>query len=135
MTFWSSDDKKFTDIGTTWWWTTLTLTINKRLKDILTQIPNVTNFLKESECKHGRCKETAEELKLVKEKLALLPISEIVLEKDKKIKKKEILKDIDISNTSCDDFLLTSDGRNILLELINILEYSAENNCDVVCTI
>ena len=125
MTIISADESKMVNTGTSDTLRALYSTAFTLLKEKGNQIKLGLEFLKTGNCTVEQTGETLKQLKTIKKELSSFKPDEAVY--DYRNPKKEAPWKDNISNdvTSCADLFTTDDGKDLLLELIDMLAYTS----------
>ena len=131
MDIFTSDGNRGFDSGNIEEWNSLLSTIKVRLKDYLNHIPNAINFLEKGICKACDAQKTAREINLIRDQLSQYKPTQAVY--DYRFPDKEIpwINSISPIVTSCANLYMTSEGQDLLFELVSILAYASVVDVDV----
>ncbi len=131
MTIITADNKKYLSIGTCDILLSLYSTIVIRLSDDLNEFPLALLFLQGKEIAPKQYLETARQFNLIRDALSRLSPDQIVYDYHDIEKRAPWEGNISPVITSCGNFYTTSDGKDLLFEIVSILVYSyyAETNC------
>lgn len=113
-------------------WQALKSTVSIRLSDMYNAISEALRFLKTGRCESVKCLQVARQINLIRDKLASLPVDDVVYDADDIMRKGPWDGNISPVITSCGNFFTTGDGKDLLAELVYILGYSAYIGADVV---
>lgn len=127
----SDDEARMIDVGTSDTLRALYSTVYVLLKDKSKDISLGIEFLKTGNCTAGLAKETAKQIQEIKNELSLYKPDEAVYDyRDLQLEapwKDNISEDV----TSCADLFTTADGKDLLLEIIDMLSYASAQNVSV----
>lgn len=125
MTIISDDEAKMVDVGTSDTLRALYSTALILLKDSNSDIELGLEFLRTGNCTAGLAEESAKQIRAIKQELSLFKPTDAVY--DYRDLKKEAPWKNNISErvTSCANLYTTADGKDLLLELIDILNYAS----------
>lgn len=132
MTIISEDDRVYVDVGSYDVWNCLYSTIITNLTNMNNKIALAISFLESGTCSPSNCIETARELNLIRDALSALPISSIVYDHTKPTKKAPWIKNISPIITSCGNFFITADGKDLIFELNTVLCYCGVKKISVI---
>ena len=133
MTIISEDGNVFVDVGNYDYWNCFCSTIVTKLNNLKKEIPLALSFLERGECAPENCMETARQLNLVRDNLSGLPVTEIVYDMKKPLKKAPWKDKISPIVTSCGNFFTTADGKDLIHELNTVLCYCSVKKIAVIC--
>lgn len=131
MTIISDDEVKMVDVGTSDTLRALYSTALILLKNKKRDIEHGLEFLRTGECVAGSTKETERQIKIIMAELSLYKPSDAVYDY-RDLKREAPWKDnISEHVTSCANLFTTADGKDLLKELIDILDYASVNGISV----
>ena len=127
----TSDEKRVLEIGNNdylyCFYSTIYTNLSKQSKDISLAI----DFLKEGKCKGSDGHEIAREFNLIRDRLSKLDISKIVYDMSNAKAKAPWEDNISPIITSCGNFFVTSEGKDLIFEITSILCYAQIKKVDV----
>ena len=125
MTIISDDEVKMVDVGTSDTLRALYSTALILLKDSNSDIELGLEFLRTGNCTAGSAEESAKQIEAIKKGLSSFNPKDAVYDY-RDLKKEAPWKDnISEHVTSCANLFTTADGKDLLLELIDILNYAS----------
>jgi len=130
MLIFSSDKKRYVDIGTADNWICLYSTIVKRLGE-KQEWRAALSFLKTGACSAGDGYETAKQLNLIRDKLSQLSPDQVVYDLNDPKRPVPWKDNLSPVITSCGNYFTTSDGKDMLFELVSILCYAQIMNVSI----
>ena len=127
----SSDGNRIVEIGNSDIWISLCSTIAVRLNYNEEDIPLVLKFLRTGKCVAKEGNATARQFNLVRDELSKFAPDKVVY--DIAEMTKEAPWGVNISDviTSCANFYTTSDGKDLLFEIVSILCYAGIMKVDI----
>ena len=132
MRLYTSDEKRTVDVGTGSLWyslySTVVVTTSENIKNM---IPLALAFLKNGDCPASGIKETKEQIIAVRSLLAELKPDKAVYDLHKPNDAPPWAGNIAPTVTSCANLYTTADGKDLLTEVIALLEYADEHNLPV----
>ncbi len=131
MTILSKDEERMVDVGTCDTLRALYSTAYILLKEKRNEISQGLEFLKTGNCSADLTNETARQLSIIKKELSTFKPEEAVYDY-RNLKAKGPWQDnISDDVTSCADLITTADGKVLLTELIDTLNYASAKNIQV----
>ena len=103
-----------------------------KLKDSYHELPEALRFLKTGICKCDNALECARQVNLIRDKLSQINPNDAVYDMNDLSKEAPWKEKISPVITSCGNMFTTSDGKDLLYELVCILTYSYYQNVDVL---
>lgn len=131
MRLFTSDGNRIVDIGSYEIWHCLYSTVAVRLQDYKNTVPNAFQFLKSGECLHMRAMETAREINLVRDRLAGVSPDDAVYDVNNLDMVAPWKGRLSPVITSCNTMFTTSDGKDLLYEIVSILCYAGTKKVNV----
>lgn len=126
----TSDYKKVVDVGTAPVWNSLYSTVKLRVSGKLDEESNeILFFLQTGECKKENLSKTLTGMKQVQKILKEVDAKDFVYDY-RHLEKKAPWK-INEAILSCAELYTTSEGKNLLDETIDLLEYACDNNIEI----
>ena len=132
MTIISEDDRVNVDVGSYDVWNCLYSTIITNLNNMNSKIALAISFLESGTCLPSNCIETARELNLIRDALSAIPLSYIVYDHTNPTQKAPWINNISPIITSCGNFFLTADGKDLISELNIVLCYCSVKKISVI---
>lgn len=119
----SDDDKRIVDIesGTLY---SLFSTAEVRLGGLRRKVPLALKFLESGECESQYCGDAARQVNLIHDGLSNIAPEEAVFDIDDRKKEVPWKGNISGAITSCANLYTTSDGKDLLFELVSVLVYA-----------
>lgn len=124
MTIITSDHKRFVDIGTSDIWNSLYATISFNLKRNIKKIPLAIHFMDTEYCDSKNALETAHQFNLIRDMLSQFSPQELVYNLQDPKGPAPWDNNISPVVTSCANFYTTTNGEDLLYEIVSILCYS-----------
>ena len=112
MTICTKNGDRSVNFGTSTVWDLFVAMLHKNIKDFDDEFPNVLAFFTTFRCNSDCSVKTASQLKAIRKILGEIPS--------------------DRPGISCAEYFTTVDGDDLITGLIELLEYSAQNNTDVI---
>ena len=119
----SSDSVKTVDVGTKDIFYSLYSTIKVRL-ELLDDIEIAIKFMDCGICNYGDALECARQFNLIRDRLSQISPKDAVYDLNDLTKKAPWVDNISPTVTSCANLFTTSDGRDLLFEIVSILTYA-----------
>lgn len=127
----TTDGNRNVNIGSYEIWHCLYSTVAVKLKDYMNTAPKAFLFLKSGECRSDQAMETAREINLVRDGLAEVSPDDAVYDIDNMDKVAPWKGKLSPVITSCNTMFTTSDGKDLLYEIVSILCYAGIKKVDV----
>ena len=127
----TSDEKREVNVGQYEIWHCLYSTVAVRLKDFEEKAPLAFRFLQSGECASAEATKTARDINLVRDELSKIPPESAVFDlndMERETPWKDHLSEV---ITSCNTMFTTSDGKDLLYEIVSILCYAGVKGVDV----
>ena len=128
----SANESRIVSVGSSDYFFSLYSTIRIRLDSFKNQISMVLNFFDSGICHHKDCIETARQLNLVRDMLSSVAVKDLVYDMNDPKKKAPWEDNISPVVTSCGNLFTTSDGKDMLYEIVSILTYGFYSENDVI---
>ena len=128
----TTDEKKFVDIGNVDIWRCLYSTVAVRLKDYVHTVPNAFIFLKNGRCTFADAMKTAREINMIRDRLATIAPDDAVFDIDNPALEMPWKNNLSPVITSCNTMFTTSDGKDLLYEMVSILTYAGIKKVDII---
>ena len=119
----SSDYARIFEVGTFEIWSALSATIEVLISRKRKDITLALNFLSNGVCESKDCIECAKEFNLIRDCLSQFPPDNVVYDASNRSYVPDWAKNISPVITSCANFFTTSDGQDLLFEIVSILCY------------
>lgn len=128
MTIMTEDGKYSVGVGGTLMFSTLYLTAKKKIIFSKFRVAEALKFLKTGTCKKANVEKTLKQLELIKEELARLDFGEVIFESE--LEQAYVLwkNNVSVQVKTCADFFTTDEGKNLVDELIALLQYAKKND-------
>lgn len=124
MTLISSDSKRYVDIGSEAIWHSVLYTTDLIPRDIVTKIPLAIELLSNRKCSHKDALETARQINLLRDAFSRIAPENVIIGKNNKRLSAGQIANLSPVTTSCGNLYTTSDGKDLLFELVCILTYA-----------
>lgn len=135
MKIFTSDYKKSVDVGTGSVWYSVFSTASVRLSaDDQDFLQYAMDFLRTGECNADDAQITARQMELVMKRFARLLPADAVFDMAHPGKHAPWHNNLSEQVTSCANLYTTADGKNLLIEVIDLLKYAANNSVDANVT-
>lgn len=128
----TKDSERVVDIGSADILFSLYSTIMIKLKKSHSELSEAISFLQTGECKCDVALECARQINLIRDKLSLITPDDAIYDMNDLSKEAPWKGNISKVVTSCGNMFTTSDGKDLLFEIVSILTYSHYHNVDVV---
>ena len=132
MIVFTTNNKRLIDVGSDRNWNVIRHTLEYRLHSIIPTIPNAYKFLKTGECKYSQAYNIAKEINMLRDAFSQLKPEQAVYIEKNKVYAAFLENDLSSVVTSCANVFLTSDGKDLLFEIVSILVYSGVVEVDVL---
>lgn len=132
MIIMSSDDKRYVDVGSEGIWYSVLSTAEIRLAPMKKEIGLALEFLSTGKCNAQNAYETARQFNLIRDAFSRIAQSNAVYNKDKPSLSAPWSSNLSGIVTSCGNLYTTSDGKDLLYEVVCILTYAHYKNVDVL---
>lgn len=128
----SSDNNVIVDVGTNDYLFSLYSTIIVRAKTDLSEAIDAVHFLENGKCSSNNCIEVGKQFKIIREKLSKIDVNLFVYDykHPEKVAPWEGSISSDVHN--CAELFMTVDGKNLIEEIIAVLEYAGKTGVDVI---
>ena len=127
----TSDEKRFFDAGSADYWKCVHSTIRVLLSDQKERIPLVFSFFESGRCEGETAQETARQFNLVRDALSRFSPRKAVYDYEFPQKPIPWINSISPVTTSCANLFTTSEGQDLLFELVSIMTYASIMNVSV----
>lgn len=127
----SGDRKRSVNIGAFEFWHSVYSTVSVLLKNEIQKIHHAIEFLRTGKCGPDSALRTAREINLIRDMLSQFPPEEAIWDCDKLEKQAPWKENLSPVVTSCANLYTTSDGADLLYEIVSILCYASVVNVDV----
>lgn len=131
MVITTSNEKRFVDVGSESIWKSVLSTAEIRLSYMVKEIPLALKFLHTGACHNKNAFETARQFNLLRDAFAQIPPNEAVYDKDNPALLAPWSDNLSGIVTSCGNLYTTSDGKDLLHEVVAILTYAHYLEVDV----
>ena len=132
MTIISSDDKRYVDVGSEEIWYSVLSTAEIRLAPMKNKINLALDFLSTGKCNAENAYETARQFNLIRDAFSQIDPSNAVYNKNNPSTKVPWSNNLSGIVTSCGNLYTTSDGKDLLYEVVCILTYAHYKKVDVL---
>ena len=127
----TEDEKRIVDIGTCDVWKSLYSTVVSCIKNAKETYPNALHILQEAKCDSSKGYITAREINLIRDELSKYSPENIVYDIDDPNAVAPWNGSISPIITSCSNFYVTADGKDLLYEIVSILCYAEICNVNI----
>ena len=124
MVITTSNEKRFVDVGSESIWKSVLSTVEIRLNYMIREIPLALKFLNTGTCNANDAFETARQFNLIRDALSQIPPREAIYDKDNLALQAPWIENLSGIVTSCGNLYTTSDGKDLLYEVVAILTYA-----------
>lgn len=133
MIIMTTDDKRYVDIGSEGIWNSILSTADVRLASMKKHINLALTFLEKGKCSAKDAFETARQFNLIRDAFSQISPADAVYDKDDVSAEAPWSGNLSGVVTSCGNLYTTSDGKDLLFEVVCILTYAHYMEVDVVC--
>ena len=131
MVITTSNEKRFVDVGSESIWKSVLSTVEIRLNYMIKEIPFALKFLNTGTCNSKDAFETARQFNLIRDALSQIPPREAIYDKDNMSLQATWIENLSGIVTSCGNLYTTSDGKDLLYEVVAILTYAHYLKVDI----
>ena len=128
ITIISADNKRMVDCGSSDTLHMVYSTAAVLLKESSEDLSLGLQFLKSGKCAPENSQETARQINLIRDRLSNFPPQKAIYDINDLSRKAPWSNNISPITTSCSNLFLTSDGKDLLFELVSILCYSSRKH-------
>lgn len=128
----TTDDKRYVDVGSEGIWHSVLSTAEICLAPMKKDIRLALDFLITGKCSAQNAHETARQFNLIRDAFSQIAPSNAVYNKDKPSMVAPWSNNLSDIVTSCGNLYTTSDGKDLLYEVVCILTYAHYKNVDVL---
>ena len=128
----TTDDKRYVDVGSEGIWKSVLSTAEVRLGSMKKQINLALTFLETGKCSAKNAFETARQFNLIRDAFSQIAPSSAVYDKDNRSAVAPWCSNLSGIITSCGNLYTTSDGKDLLYEVVSVLTYAHYIEVDVV---
>lgn len=132
MIIMSADGKRYVDVGSEGIWYSVLSTAEIRLAPMKKDIRLALDFLNTGKCSAKNAHETARQFNLIRDAFSQIVPSNAVYNKDKPSMAAPWSNNLSGIVTSCGNLYTTSDGKDLLYEVVCILTYAHYKKVDVL---
>lgn len=132
MIIMSSDGKRYVDVGSEGIWYSVLSTAETRLAPMKKDIRLALDFLNTGKCSAKNAHETARQFNLIRDAFSQIDPLNAVYNKDKPSMAAPWSNNLSGIVTSCGNLYTTSDGKDLLYEVVCILTYAHYKKVDVL---
>lgn len=132
MIIMSSDNKRYIDVGSEGIWYSILSTAEVRLAPMKKSINLALDFLHTGKCSAKNTYETARQFNLLRDALAQITPSNAVYDKENPSVAAPWNGNLSGIVTSCGNLYTTSDGKDLLYEVVCVLTYAHYKKVDVL---
>jgi len=127
----TSNEKRFVDVGSEGIWKSVLSTAEIHLSYMAKEIPLALTFLNTGSCHSKTAFETARQFNLLRDAFSQIPPSEAIYDKDNPALLAPWAGNLSGIVTSCGNLYTTSDGKDLLHEIVAILTYAHYLKVDI----
>jgi len=120
----SSDNERLVDVGSEEIWYSVLSTAEVRLAHMRKEINLALEFLRTGQCSTENAHETARQFNLIRDAFSQIPPSDAVYDMKNPSLEAPWSKNLSDIITSCGNLYTTSDGKDLLYEVVCILTYA-----------
>ena len=132
MRLYTSDEKRNVDVGMgSIWYSIYSTAFIAFSDDAKKNIPLAMEFLKTGECAAENTVATAEQIRRVQTAFASIEPDKAIYDLHKPSTPPPWANNIAPTVTSCANLFTTADGKDLLTEVLSLLEYASKNNLPV----
>ena len=131
MTLISADDKRYVDVGSEQIWFSVLYTAEVFLQDMMQEITFARDFLSHKKCSASIALETARQINLLRDAFSKIPPENVIYDRNQLSFPAPWSKNLSPVITSCGNLFTTSDGKDLLFELVCLLTYAHYTEVDV----
>lgn len=128
----TKDEKRYISIDYETWFC-LYSTVKGRIETQTDELNDAIDFLKDMKCQWNDGLKIARQINLIRDKLSLIEPDEAIYNIDDRTIQVPWKGNLSPVITSCANMFTTSDGKDLLYEIVSILCYSAYTKNDVIC--
>ena len=128
----TTDGKRYVDVGSEGIWYSVLSTADIRLASMKKHISLALDFLESGKCSAINACETARQINLIRDAFSQIAPSNAVYDRDKPTLAAPWSRNLSGIVTSCGNLYTTSDGKDLLYEVVCILTYAHYKGVDVV---
>ena len=132
MIIMTSDDKRYIDVGSESVWFSVLSTAEIRLESMKSEIYLALDFLNTGKCRDKNAYETARQINLIRDAFSQISPSKAVFNKENLSIEAPWCNNLSGIVTSCGNLYTTSDGKDLLYEVVCILTYAHYKKVDVL---
>lgn len=132
MIIMSSDDKRYIYVGSEGIWYSILSTAEVRLAPMKKSISLALDFLHTGKCSAKNAHETARQFNLLRDTLAQITPSNAVYDKENPSVAAPWSGNLSGVVTSCGNLYTTSDGKDLLYEVVCVLTYAHYKKVDIL---
>ncbi len=127
----TTDGKRYVDVGSKKYWDSLFSTIIINLEKTKNDIMLAVKFIETGACSFNESQETARQINLIRDRLSQFGPDKAVYDYHHPEMKCPWEGNLSPIVTSCGNLYTTSDGKDLLVELVTILTYSSVKKVNV----
>ena len=129
----TSDNKRYVDVGSEGIWNSVLSTAEVRMDSMKKHINLALGFLNTGKCSAKIAFETAIQFNLIWDAFSQIAPSNAVYDKNNRSIEAPWSSNLSGIVTSCGNLYTTSDGKDLLFEVVSILTYAYYMEVDVIC--
>ena len=131
MIVFTTYNKRYIDVGSDIVWRSVRYTIHHRLPQFYNEVPLAIDFLKTGRCSSTNAIKTARQMNLIRDALSRITPSQAVFNDYNPSEKAPWGDNISEVSTSCGNLFITSDGKDLLFEIVSLLSYASVTGNEV----
>ena len=132
MRIMSQDGNRVFDIGSEDVWKTIYFTAVVAFRYKKRNINKALAFMETGKCVGEEGYETARQFNLIRDEFAKIPPEKVVYDVNNRARKAPWLNNLSPVITSCANMFTTSEGQDLLFEVVSILTYGQICNVDII---
>ena len=129
----SKDGRRVVIVGTYSYWHCFRSTIEVNLYDFRNDITDARTFLKNRKCEHEKGYIIAKQFNIIRDKLADYSPDKVVYDMDNKKVLPPWGQYISPVITSLGNYFVTSEGKDLIFEIVSLLTYAYLSKVDIIC--
>lgn len=127
----STDGSRALDVGNGDLINSIRSTVSTWIRPLLAQVPLAIDFLDSGQCQSDAAQETARQINLIRDALSQVPPDEAVFDQSDLTRQAPWVGNLSPVITSCANLYTTSDGQDLLFEIVSVLVYASVARVDV----
>ncbi len=131
MILFSYDRKRIVDIGRSDYWKCFVSTIIYNIPDSLDKYLEAMNFLKTGKCKHQDGYFIGRQINSIRDELAGFKPENVIYDIEDTTQNPPWSRNLSPVITSCANYFITADGKDLIFEIVGLLQYSEIMEVDI----